>query len=513
MKLQRLWVDNYKNLRDCSVEFVQPHDLNAIIGSNGSGKSNLIEAILHILIGAYFAKSPPFNFEFEFEAQRRKLVISGMNGKLSVTVDGENKPAGYFAARLRDGAAQVYYPELTFVYYSGECQRVRALIKRYQRAFQKLTREPEGDRLRPLFVESTNEQSKVILLALFAHRHTDILEKLGLKGIVNISLELRSPKGFNPEQHEPKLWNTEGAVRRIVAAIDETANDERNVIRSNDVALHAAERLARIEGRTVEEMGFSKLLENAAAEYSVARSYYFNNEFHGSNSIGDLANRLAKSGDNLYLALEHLRVRGIFISLTFQLRGRDQDALFEFEQLSEGEKQLLAVVGALKLINQRENLVLLDEPDTHLNPHWTWDFPSLLSGALDDNQNRSSTVLMATHNPVMISGLTKDQVLLAHLPNEGEEMFTRPRRNPRGQGVANILCSSEFFGLPSSLDKETQKLLDERVRISVKRQLDEVDKSRLKELNQQLQIITPGVSERDPEFAEFLRQRHEQRQG
>lgn len=62
MKLERLWIKDYKNLRNCEVGFPQPHLLNAVIGGNGSGKSNIVEAILHILIGVYFNKPPPFDF-------------------------------------------------------------------------------------------------------------------------------------------------------------------------------------------------------------------------------------------------------------------------------------------------------------------------------------------------------------------------------------------------------------------------------------------------------------------
>lgn len=419
------------------------------------------------------------------------MTLEGEDRKLSVQVDGERKSIEYFAKRLRDGAAQVYYPELTFVYYSGECQRVRSLINRYKLHFQRLTREPETDNHRPLFVESNNKQSQVILLAIFAHGHSHLLEKLGLKEIVNVSLELRSPHGFNPELHEPKLWNTVGAVRRIVAAIDETAFSEES--RRHDKA--------RPEDAT------------DGVTYSETRTYRFSDDLQADKSIRHLANRLMKSGDNLYLAIEHLRARGIFKSLSFQLKGRHGTDYFEFDQISEGEKQLLAVVGALNLINRTENLVLLDEPDTHLNPHWSWDYPEMLSDALDKTQKLRSTVLMATHAPVMISGLTKEQVLLAHPPSDDKPMFTRPRRNPRGQGIANLLCSSEFFGLPSSLDKETQKLLDERLAISIKEVLNGADKARLKQLNQELEIITPGVSERDPDYVEFLRQRHTPRQG
>lgn len=56
MKLKRLQISGYKNIRDCDIEFTQSPLINAVIGSNGSGKSNLIEAILHILVGCYFEK-------------------------------------------------------------------------------------------------------------------------------------------------------------------------------------------------------------------------------------------------------------------------------------------------------------------------------------------------------------------------------------------------------------------------------------------------------------------------
>ena len=166
-----------------------------------------------------------------------------------------------------------------------------------------------------------------------------------------------------------------------------------------------------------------------------------------------------KSGDNLYLAIEHLRARGIFKSLSFQLKGRHGTDYFEFDQISEGEKQLLAVVGALNLINRTENLVLLDEPDTHLNPHWSWDYPEMLSDALDKTQKLRSTVLMATHAPVMISGsaialCSHQRSPLAHQGERGNggmavgsssrrrlSMRWRPVRASSSSGTSKCLAS------------------------------------------------------------------------
>jgi IS5 family transposase len=241
-----------------------------------------LRLILHILIGFYFKKSPPFDFRFQFEAQERQVTLEGEDRRLSVRVDGESKSVDYFAERLRGGPAQVYYPELTFVYYSGECQRIRRLIKRYERDFQQLTRKPETDNYRPLFVESSNEQSDVILLALFAHRQMSLLNHLGLRDVVNLSLELRSPQTFDPARHEPKLWNTEGAVRRIVAAIDETAISQESR-RLNK---------ARSESSPEEVM------------YSETRTYWFRDGSQADGSIRHLADRLARSNDNLYFEQE-----------------------------------------------------------------------------------------------------------------------------------------------------------------------------------------------------------------
>ncbi len=489
MKLRKVQIDGYKNIRSCDIEFTNSSLIHAIIGSNGSGKSNLIEAIIQILIGCYFEKLPQFDFRLEFEAHNRTVAIQRKGRQTAVTVDGERSSFGHLAERLRSGAPQDIFPELTLVYYSGECKRVRKLIARYRRHFQKLTRNPETDRLRPLFVQSSNDQSQAILLALFVHGHHELLQHLELESIFDVEIVLRSPDGYDPTLHEPKLWNTEGSIRRVVAALDETSSMQSNR-RSKDGVEEPITDLEPVKKKRA---------------HSEERVYRFEKEGRNAGWL-KLARRLETGNDNLYLALESLRARDMLRSVSFLLRGRHSADAFSFDQLSEGEKQLLAVVGAITLANQSDNLVLLDEPDTHLNPHWSWDYPGMLAEAFNPEQQKHSTVLMATHDPVMISGMVRDQVLLAHTYEPGRPLFTRPHRNPRGQGIANILCSSEFFGLPSSLDKETQKLLDEQLAISIKPELTARDKARLRTLNEQLEIM-PGVSERVPDYVEFLRQR------
>ena len=79
--------------------------------------------------------------------------------------------------------------------------------------------------------------------------------------------------------------------------------------------------------------------------------------------------------------------------------------------------------------------------------------------------------------------------------------------------MANVL-TSEYFGLPSSLDKNTQDLLDERLTLAFKPQpLTDEERERLKFINQRLDELGLSISFRDPEYADFERERHQEPMG
>ena len=57
------------------------------------------------------------------------------------------------------------------------------------------------------------------------------------------------------------------------------------------------------------------------------------------------------------------------------------------ENLSEGEQQLLTVIGLLRFTKDNDTLFLLDEPDTHLNPQWSYEYKEMLEEAIQDCNN------------------------------------------------------------------------------------------------------------------------------
>lgn len=86
-----------------------------------SGKSNLMEAILHLLLDMYLGKSTSFDLSFEYEAQGRQIALSSADCRPQTIVDGKRVSISHMKRRLRGGGDQVYFPESTFAYCSGEC--------------------------------------------------------------------------------------------------------------------------------------------------------------------------------------------------------------------------------------------------------------------------------------------------------------------------------------------------------------------------------------------------------
>ena len=69
MKIKKLQIKNYKNL---DADLVHRSDLIAFIGNNGSGKSNLLEAISHIFRSLYVTKyKVNFNYLIEYETSKK----------------------------------------------------------------------------------------------------------------------------------------------------------------------------------------------------------------------------------------------------------------------------------------------------------------------------------------------------------------------------------------------------------------------------------------------------------
>jgi energy-coupling factor transporter ATP-binding protein EcfA2 len=184
------------------------------------------------------------------------------------------------------------------------------------------------------------------------------------------------------------------------------------------------------------------------------------------------------------------------------------------EQVSQGTSSLLGWVGALlqrmyeihgaeKDIKRQAAVVLIDEIDAHLHPEWQQQ----IVGALKE-QFPNVQFIATTHSPLIVGELELAQVYRVRW--EGEEVVAdHPTQPIKGMGVAGLL-TSEMFGLTSTVDKTTQNLLERQRTLSGSdRPLSEDQKAALEEVNKELESLGFRYQVRDPEFSEYLRERHQ----
>jgi energy-coupling factor transporter ATP-binding protein EcfA2 len=177
--------------------------------------------------------------------------------------------------------------------------------------------------------------------------------------------------------------------------------------------------------------------------------------------------------------LESADISDLLEEVRIRVRIRGSEGALTFRELSEGEQQLLTVLGLIEFTRTSEALFLLDEPDTHLNPAWSMDYSRLLTEQMGDD-TRSSQVVVATHDPVAIADLTRTAVVLLEseirvvrnkhdkalgFERTGRIVAHHPATDPRGMGVSGVL-TSELFGLKTTIDPTTMRKIDRRLELT-----------------------------------------------
>lgn len=235
------------------------------------------------------------------------------------------------------------------------------------------------------------------------------------------------------------------------------------------------------------------------------------------HALRDFAKDL--SPDELFKMLESTLLSEIISEVSIRVQVASSDTPLTFRELSEGEQQLLTVLGLLKFTGGKDSLFLLDEPDTHLNPFWTAKYLRFLRDFVPNHE--TSHLLMVTHRPLAIAELQKQQVLVMRQDDTHQVYAKEPMDSPRGMGI-NLILRSDMFGLKTTLDDDTNKKLITRNSLAAKETLSkeaiareegkspETEVEYLKRLNEELEVLGFNLATDDPDYLDFLRARYHQ---
>ena len=95
-------------------------------------------------------------------------------------------------------------------------------------------------------------------------------------------------------------------------------------------------------------------------------------------------------------------------TIEFRVTPNDGGPSFTFDGLSSGQKEIISTLFLIWRYTQNQpGIVLIDEPELHLNPEWHRSFIRSLHTLAPDNQ-----YLIATHSEDVFSAVDKDRRLL-----------------------------------------------------------------------------------------------------
>ena len=503
-RLIGLWLDDFKNLKDYTVRFDTTHALDVLLGWNGTGKSNLFEALVIIFrdLNEWSQKNrwpekPMNGYRLTYEIGEYIVEVTWQPGSMkrpklqSGLIARKIKGKKKFTLIKRE---ELPLPRFVFGYYSGPTNRLAEHFLPMKQAHYVRLRNAKSDDAETLaelleqrrFFCAETHHAKYVLLAFSYKEDPKISEflknRLRILSFESALFIIRKPRWAKSKKAE-NFWGATGIMRRVMERLRKYAI----------APMVLAQTVSDGYRSTTEDHYYFflpdlKSLHSFAAEYQDARTFF--------------------------LALESTDFSELIHDVQIQVRiesTNTESVPITFHQLSEGEQQLLMVLGLMRFTKSYQSLVLLDEPDTHLNPHWSINYLKDLTRVMGDSdqespEQQSSHILMASHDPLVIASLVKEQIYLLKRDLQTGACWWIPASiNPRGLGFTGIL-TSEMFGFRSDLDEETLADLDNKVRMMAKE--GDLTLSEKKEL----ELIDKRIAEAgfqkafsDPYYAAFVR--------
>lgn len=351
MRLLNLKIYGYKNLEDVEINFAKSQGCTLIVGTNGSGKSNLLEVISAIFSALYNHEKnvePDFRFELNYVINEGCFVnVRNTDGvihlKYCETMDSDDME--YKIVDSKD--IEKYLPDHVIAVYSGEEQR---LWENY-------------------YFKSYDAYNKQYMLGSEAYRTQSMIYL------------------------NHYYWDLIASILSI-HEIDEYRN-----FLSNDIGLKEINSISF-------EFDEDKIRrnKNEKAKY-ILEMLNPNNEHLVDVSLEDYRKVCDFCGyePDLFYNMVVLTLYKDFKIIT-NMAIKCSNGI-EIKSLSEGEKKLLLIYGAINILSGN-NLYLLDEPDAHLHEGRKKEIFDLI------HQDNQSQFIISSHSPTLTKMFTPEEVIL-----------------------------------------------------------------------------------------------------
>lgn len=365
MRLKSIYISNYKNLNKFSLTFDGNSFIDIFVGKNGSGKSNLFEALIEIFRHLYefdkTSESLGFEYEIEYLMNESSYKIQWEDKQLRVNGDE------------RKSINKSILPDNVLIYYSGHNKTVTELVNSYQDKFSKRIKKADFDESRRFI--GIGAEYKGLLLAILLLQDNDckarqfVCKTLGIQSdISGVKLVLKRPvfakknfeiEGFDTTTH---FWGTAGITKGFLSQLQECIKNE---------------------------FKHSDIYHSASDTYSIE----INRELYQSVFKDCETTEQFRLFDNLK-TLEMLEEISAPVVL-------ENGVNADISQFSDGQFQSVYINSIIELFKDRNCITLLDEPDAFLHPEWQYKFLEQVFEITDTTANNNH-VLMSSHSAVTL---------------------------------------------------------------------------------------------------------------
>ncbi len=394
-----------------------------LVGLNGSGKSNLIEALSEALCCAELSLLPWKSITKTHRDSKLRFILEyGLAPRqkadaLRVRIEKTNAKSAIFYLTQNDLERRItdpseclrILPTRVIGYSSGLNEtislpyfRTSALYSEEVRNRANAERErrnnlPPIENTRVLFADYDSNALILIANYLFQSRGQLDVFKRALR-IENLaSFDVR----FRPSYHGNKAVQLTKELKNYVSCFRECADIRRNGVagteifhfESNGDGFHHLRKFFKTAGSFF-AAAYKLSLLNSLALRGRDRKFF--------------TRQYAKSGQ-LDRAPTVAREDRIFSIENIKLRLHRPNKVIDYAAISDGEHQFLQVFGAITLFKETGSLFLLDEPETHFNPQWRRKFVQILN---DISSAKRQEFIISTHSPFIVSGCHGRNVFL-----------------------------------------------------------------------------------------------------
>lgn len=405
MHLKRLRVENFRAIERIDVEF--DAIVNVIIGPNAIGKTTLLESVR--LAKAVLAPRTQ---------QETTQTL------MSLGVVSPHMPQHMLSAALTNKPATPLFIKCTYVIEQDEVNRLKSLCPTLSRSIAQHNAGLDFAALNHVIAYLSSPAGQQAIAAASEQLRTEIARVEQSR-----RLELNLTIDFTTGQ-----MSGEFPVQEMLVAVLERSLDPSKTLFSYFPADRALP-----TGEQAVQLGFADTASQLESynsqpqlKYSRLKNTIFNSIIGGINGRAELNEQFGLVFDRILKGRElgEIGVNELGM-LSIPIRDTDSGATFQIDSLSSGEKGLILTFLLIARNVEKNGLILLDEPELHLNPAVCRDLLRLFIDEYAVKNNMQG--IICSHSAEILAGAFErpESCSLFHL--KAGTMLAKVRQHDRSE--------------------------------------------------------------------------------